>query len=171
MTVIYWYARSNNTSGSGIDTGIILTQTAIERLAYEYTVNDKKMIEQNGFKNDLKASDKFRLLFANLDIPLTIPPNLLKIQVVAKKLKHIDSPHFLTELRNAMVHPGHKKHKEFNGLYFDAWRLGMWYLELAILNLCNYECTYTNRLQDGRMVGQVEDVPWKKNEAILDSQV
>ena len=34
-SAIYWYARSNNTSGCGIDTGIIISQIAIERLAYE----------------------------------------------------------------------------------------------------------------------------------------
>lgn len=157
--IIYWYSRSNNTSGSGIDTGVILTQIAIERLAYEYAVNHRKMIESNGFK-DLKASDKFRLLFASLDIPLVIPSNLEKIQNVAKKFGYIDSPHFLTEIRNAIVHPKHKRHDDFSDLYYDAWRLGMWYLELAVLRLCNYEGTYVNRLTDEHWVGQVEDVPW-----------
>jgi hypothetical protein len=163
-TIIYWYSRSNNTSGSGIDTGIILTQIAIERLAYEYAVNHKKMIESNGFK-DLKASDKFRLLFASLDIPMVIPSNLLKIQKVVKKFGYIDPPHFLTEIRNAMVHPEHKRHNDFSGLYYDAWRLGMWYLELAVLRLCNYEGTYVNRLTDEYWVGQVEDVPWCKKQS------
>jgi hypothetical protein len=157
-TVIYWGARSNNTSGNGIDTGIILTQIALERLAYEYVVNQRKMKESRGFK-DLKASDKFRLLFESLGIPKSIPPNLLKVQKVAKKFGYIDSPYFLTEIRNAMVHPEHKRHEDFSGLYYDAWRLGMWYLELAILKICDYEGTYFNRVSDDLWVGQVEDVP------------
>jgi len=95
---IYWYVRSNNTSGAGIDSGIILSQVAIERLAYEYAVNHRKLIESKGFK-DLKASDKFRLLFASLDIPTAIPPNLSQIQNIAKKFNYIDSPHFMTEIR------------------------------------------------------------------------
>ena len=163
-TIIYWYARSNNIAGSGIDTGIILTQIAIERLAYEYAVNHKKMIESKGFK-DLKASDKFRLLLASLDIPLVIPSNLLKIQKVVKKFGYIDSPQFLTEIRNAMVHPEHKRQNDFSDLYYDAWRLGMWYLELAVLKLCNYKGTYVNRLTDEHWVGQVEDVPWSKKQS------
>ncbi len=158
-SVIYWYVRSNNTSGSGIDSGIILSQVAIEKLAYEYAVNQRKLIEPNGFK-DLKASDKYRLLFASLDIPTSIPPNLVRIQKIAKKFKYIDSPHFLTEIRNAIVHPEHKRHDDFSGLYYDAWRLGMWYLELAILRLCDYKDTYANRLPDEHWVGQVEEVPW-----------
>ena len=38
----------------------------------------------------------------------------------------------------------------------------MWYLELAILRICNYEGTYANRLADEHWVGQVEEVPWSK---------
>ena len=160
-SVIYWYVRSNNTSGSGIDTGIILSQIAIERLAYEYAVNHRKLIESKGFK-DLKASDKYRLFFASLDIPTAIPPNLSRVQKIAKKFRYIDAPHFLTEIRNAIVHPEHKRHDDFSGLYYDAWRLGMWYLELAILRLCDYKDTYANRLPDEHWIGQVEEVPWGK---------
>ena len=162
-SAIYWYVRSNNTSGTGIDSGIILSQVAIERLAYEYAVNHRKLIESKGFK-DLKASDKFRLLFASLDIPTAIPPNLSKIQNIAKKFKYIDSPHFMTEIRNAIVHPEHKRHKDFSNLYYEAWRLGMWYLELAILRLCDYDDTYANRLPDEHWIGQVEEVPWSKKQ-------
>ena len=164
-TVIYWYVRSNNTSGGGIDTGIILSQIAIERLAYEYSVNCRKLIESNGFK-DLKASDKFRLLFASLDIPVEIPDHLPKVQEIAKKFKYIDTPHFLTEIRNSMVHPDHKRHDDFSSHYYDAWRLSLWYLELTILRLCNYQGTYANRLPHEHWVGQVENVPWVKNNSI-----
>jgi len=52
-TVIYWGARSNNTSGSGIDTGIILAQIAIERLAYEYSIDSQE-------QDDAKAFSKLR---------------------------------------------------------------------------------------------------------------
>ena len=159
--VIYWYARSNNVSASGIDTGIILTQIAIERLSFEYAVNHKKMIEANGFK-DLKASDKFRLLFASLDIPTDIPSNLSEIKAIASRFGYIDAPYFLTEVRNSMVHPEHKREDDFSDIYYDAWRLGLWYLELAILRLCNYNGTYFNRLSDELWVGKVEKVPWVK---------
>jgi len=158
-SVIYWYVRSNNTSGSGIDAGIILSQVAIERLAYEYAVNQRKLIEPNGFK-DLKASDKYRLLFASLDIPTAIPSNLPKIQAIAKKFKYLDAPHFLTEIRNAIVHPEHKRRDVFSDLYYDSWRLGMWYLELAVLRLCDYKETYANRLPREHWIGQVDEVPW-----------
>jgi hypothetical protein len=159
-TVIYWYARSNNNSG-GIDTGIVLTQIAIERLSFEYAVNQKKLIEAEGFKK-LNASDKFRLLFSSLDLPIEIPEKLPNVQAVAKRHKFIDAPHVLTIVRNSMVHSEHKKTENFSGIYFDIWQLGLWYLELSILKLCNYNGTYANRLTKDRWVGTVENVPWNK---------
>jgi hypothetical protein len=160
-TVIYWYARSNNISGSGVDTGIVLTQIAIERLSFEYAVNQKKLIEADGFKK-LNASDKFRILFSSLDLPLEIPENFTEVKTVAKRHKYIDSPHVLTTVRNSMVHSEHKKNENFSDIYYEIWLLGLWYLELSILKLCNYQGTYANRLVKERWVGTVENVPWNK---------
>ncbi len=161
-TVIYWGARSNNTSGSGIDTGIILAQIAIERLAYEYSIDSQEKDDPNAFSKLTRASDKFRFLFSHLEIPQEIPDNFIKIRELAKQEGFVDAPYFLTELRNSMVHPDNKRRHLFTGLYPDAWRLGMWYLELAILRLCDYYGTYANRLSDDHWVGQVEDIPWSE---------
>ncbi|MEW6664975.1 MAG: hypothetical protein AB1512_07125 [Thermodesulfobacteriota bacterium] len=76
--VIYWYLNSNY-SPRGIDAGIILTQAAIERLSYAYAVKDRKLLEAKGFK-DLRASDKFRMLFSSLDIPIDIQNSLSEMR-------------------------------------------------------------------------------------------
>jgi hypothetical protein len=157
--VLYWYARSNDTSGSGIDTGIILTQIAIERLAYEYSVNHKKMIDSEDFKK-LKASNKFRLLFSSLEIPMEIPEKLTEIHRVAKKFGYGDAPYVLTLIRNSLVHPEKNRANELKDAYYEAWALGLWYLELTILRICNYQGTYFNRLSGELWVGNVENVPW-----------
>jgi hypothetical protein len=161
-TVIYWGARSNNTHGSGIDTGIILTQIALERLAYEYSLDKQDNKFSKSFEKLKYPSDKLRYLFSNLEIPHEIPKKFSKIEELSAKEGFADAPRFLTELRNSMVHPDNKRRNLFTDLYPDAWRLGMWYLELAILRLCHYEGTYANRLADEHWVGQVEDVPWTK---------
>ena len=158
--VIYWYARSNSNAG-GIDAGIVLTQIAIERLSFEYAVNQKKLIEAEGFKK-LTASDKFRILFSSLDLPIEIPEKLPAVKTVAKRHNFIDAPHVLTKVRNSMVHSEHKKTENYSEIYFDIWQLGLWYLELSILKLCNYNGTYANRLVRERWVGTVENVPWNK---------
>jgi len=159
--VIYWYLSSNCSTlgrGIGIDAGIILTQAAIERLSFEYAVRSRKLIGVEGFKN-LKASDKFRLLFSSLNIPINIPRSLKDLQNLSQKNKWHDAPHALTEVRNTLVHPEHKRRGQFDQAFFSTWNLSQWYLELAILRICNYSGTYSNRLTQG-YVGQVEDVPW-----------
>jgi len=155
--VIYWYLNANSSS-RGIDAGIILTQAAIERFSYEYAVKDRKLIEANGFK-DLRASDKFRLLFSSLDIPIDIPSSLSEIIILAKQFSWLDSPRALTEIRNSLVHPEHKRRTQYSDAYFEAWNLGLWYLELAMLRIFGYSGSYSNRLVS-RWAGAVEDVPW-----------
>jgi len=157
--VIYWYQNSN--SSRGIDAGIILTQAAIERLSYEYSVKDRKLIEANGFK-DLRASDKLRLLFSSLDIPIDIPNSLPEMTKLAKQFKWIDSPHALTEIRNSLVHPENRRRGHYSDIYAEAWNLGLWYLELALLRICGYSGSYSNRLASTRWVGTVEEVPWQR---------
>jgi len=163
--VIYWYLSSNCSTlglGIGIDAGIILTQAAIERLSFEYVVRHKRLIEEGGFK-DLRASDKFRMLFSSLDIPIDIPSSLPKLQKLAKQkqINWIDAPHAITEIRNSLVHPEHKRRDKISGAFLPAWNLGQWYLELALLRICEYSGTYGNRLIQ-RWVGNVEPVPWQK---------
>jgi hypothetical protein len=156
--VIYWYLNSNLDSYSK-DAGIILTQAAIERLSFEYAVQSKKLITSEGFKA-LRASDKFRLLFSSLDIPIELPSYLSTIQNLARQYNWLDAPHALTEIRNSLVHPEHKKIGKFGTtVIFETWNLGLWYLEMVILRVCEYHGTYSNRLTQ-KWVGQIEKVPW-----------
>lgn len=157
--VIYWYLNANHSS-RGIDAGIILTQAAIERLSYEFSVKDRRLLTVKGFK-DLWASDKFRLLFSSLNIPLDIPAKTSELQRLAanSNIKWIDAPHALSEIRNSLVHPEHKRRGQVDSAYFETWNLGLWYLEMGILAICGYSGTYGNRITK-QYVGQVEDVPW-----------
>ncbi len=158
VEVIYWYLNSNNTS-RGIDAGIILTQTAIERLSYEFAVKEKRLVEIQGFQ-DLRASDKFRLLFSSLGISLDIPGEAPELQKHAKKFNWVDAPHALTEVRNSLVHPENKRRGHLDKVFYEAWNLGLWYLEMGILAICNYSGTYGNRLKTTRSLGTVEKVPY-----------
>ena len=144
---IYWYLNANNSS-SRKDAGIILTQAGIERLSYEY------LVELEDRENP-RASDKFRNLFNVLEIPLLIHDETPELQRFGWK----DAPRALTEVRNSLVHPG-KSHRKFKKAHFEAWNLGLWYLEMSILAVCGYSGTYCNRLKH-RSAEQIENVPWK----------
>lgn len=154
---IYWYAQANTSGGSpGIDAAIILAQSALERLAHHHLVVDKKMISPDGLDR-LKASDRLRLLFSSLNLPVGINSATPYIQKIASSFKWVDAPHAMTDIRNELVHPVSKK--QVAGCFFDAWKLSLWYLELSVLALCGYDGTYTNRLT-AKYVTESERVPW-----------
>lgn len=136
---IYWYLSANI---SRTDAGIILTQSALERLSYEYFKG------KTGAPTDsASASYKLRQLFSSLNIPIDITENTPDLKKMGDKWKWDDAPHALTEMRNYLVHPKNKYHPEkFGPAIYDAWNLGLWYLELSLLNLCGYSETYANRL-------------------------
>ncbi len=159
--VLYWYFNAND-PGRGVDAGLILAQAALERLSYEYVVNEKKLLSPKGFK-DIWASDKYRLLFSSLNIPLTIPSQCTSMLSASNQYNWLDAPHALTEVRNALVHPEHKKHGQIKtDIFIEAWNLSLWYLEMTILAIAGYKGTYANRLIKQRWVGSVENVPWSR---------
>lgn len=160
-SAIYWYLQANTSGGSpSIDAAIILAQSALERLAYHYLVVDRKMISGKGF-DDLRASDRLRMLFSVCGIPNEITdatPNICRSNGTFKKdAKWMDAPHAITDIRNSLVHPVSKK--KVHDCYVDAWKLSLWYLELSVLALCGYDDTYTSRLT-AKYVTESEKVPW-----------
>lgn len=156
---IYWYMEANRAgSGLGVDSALLFTQAALELLSWTYCVLDRKMVSANAFKpRGLSAADKLRLLASSLGIPLEIPPELSALRA-KPGTKWDDSMDAITDLRNGLVHPGKEKTVP-EGTYYDAWRLSMWYLDLILLRLCEYQGDYSNRLAQ-RYVGQVVPVPW-----------
>jgi len=155
-TIIYWYITVNNFD-TNIDANIILTYTALERISYEYCVNEKKLISKDGFVK-LRGSDNIRMLVSSLGIPVTIPESRESLKIFLPAFA--DIPHALNAVRNSIVHPDNKNHDKYKKLIVDVHYLGLWYLELAILRLCDYNGWYCNRLKEQRE--NLEYVPWKK---------
>lgn len=151
---IHWYLNSNDTSKLMLEPSLILQQAAIERLAFEYAVNDKKLISSEGFKN-LRASDKFRLLFSSLGLPLPIPLELKSLLSISKSRKWEDVPQALTEIRNSIVHPDHRQKGKFSEALYEAWCLSLESLELSILGICGYKGQYQSRVKTKQI-----SVPW-----------
>ena len=68
-------------------------------------------------------------------------------------------PHTLVKIRNDLVHSDMKRGISSGRIYAQARELGLWYVELMLLNKFGYAGKYGNRLtQEWR--GQVELVPW-----------
>ena len=152
-TAIWWYAQANSGSAA-IDQGIVTSQIAMERLAYEYCVCERTLVSKGGFKK-LDAADRYRLLLSSLDIPITMPSAAKSLGVTSKAESWTDSPQALTEIRNNLVHAGRKGTKLDGDGYLEAWSLAVGLLELTILALCNFKSEYWNRLHSAK-----EPAPW-----------
>lgn len=155
--VVYWLRRSELDS-AGTDGGIILLQTALERFAWHVLVRDSGMFSRRAFEA-LSAADQIKHLLAKFNIPITVPDGLSELASFARS-KTLDAPGALTTIRNRLVHPPKTSSLATAYPYYDAYRLGRWYIELAVLAACGYTGKYSNRTRAELWVGQVDDVPW-----------
>jgi hypothetical protein len=154
---IYWYLGAcDRRVGVGVDTGLVLAQTALELLAWTHCVSDQKMVSAKAFKRGgLAAADKLRLLASSLGIPKEIPPELPALK---QKKEWTDGMEAVTGIRNSLVHPGTGTELPEHS-YFEGWKLSLWYIDLTLLRLCGHSGSYANRLKR-RWAGQIEPVPW-----------
>ena len=154
-TAIDWYAQAN--AGPRVDIGILLCQVALERLAYEDLVCDRKLWTKKKFRQKGAARSIWEML-TELQIPSEIPssPGWEGLSAEASKRGWADGPHAVAEFRNDLGHPD----KEGSALpvlrYAGAWRLATWYVEMTFLALCGYRGTHWSRLTSERDVR----VPW-----------
>ena len=157
---LYWYIAANErTTGIGVDAGIILAQTALERLAWVHCVKHQKIVSEEAFKpRGLSAADRLRMLISTLGIPVNIPATMSALHG-RRGRKWADIPDAITSIRNSLIHP-YDKNLPPKGSYYEAWQLSMWLLDLALLRFCNHNGDYGNRIANSRYVGQVERVPW-----------
>lgn len=156
---LYWYLGAcDRRVGVGVDTGLILAQTALETLAWTYCVLDRKIALPKDFKRGgLSAAEKLLKLISSLAIPKSIPSSFSALQSIPGK-QWADGPHAITGIRNSLVHPDTVVQIPGKA-YYEAWLLSLWYIDLILLHLCGHQGRYANRLNH-RWVGQVESVPW-----------
>ena len=157
---VHWYTRANQHSG-GTDGALILASAALELIAFASLVEGAKSLSPNGFAK-LPHADHLRLLFSHFRIPLELPDSLTNLGRTAAELNWNDGPQALAEIRNALVHPTGKVRQKLRAsegmaLIGEAHRLAMWYLELSLLALFQFDGYYSSRLITG---GEVEPVPW-----------
>lgn len=155
---IFWFISANDLD-RGIESGVILAQSALELLAFTYIVQDKKLLEKESFKK-LTTSDKLRLFLRSLEIPIDIGESHRRLNSkVSNNYKWVDLAHAITDIRNSFIHPEHSAKGNFYELALEAWKISLHLLELSILAICKYESEYSNR-ETVKIRGQLEPVPW-----------
>lgn len=136
---VHWYVESSRQSGS-VEGAIALTQIALESLAWTLIVEDKGILDEKGC-GSLDATNKLRLLLSQLGIPLAVPSYLPDLTKFAKSRKHANGPQALTAIRNMVIHANvqglQKVLKSTPSVKEEAWYLGRYYLERALLRICD----------------------------------
>ena len=148
--VIRWYAHSNETDVA--DVSMILIQVALETLAHS-TVGAKPTKKFTG--------DWIAGALQHVGIDPQIPAFFSELNRLANQESWIHGPHALVSLRNDMIHSDVKLTNIPLAVYHEARELGLWYLELMLLQRFGYMGDYASRLTPVQRPGATQAVPWK----------
>lgn len=110
--------------------------------------------------NRKKMAWRIRRLLEALDVPIDVPPELAELR---SWRKGDDGPRVITELRHSIIHPTSLDHVfDLPGsLKLDVLNLAMWYADLALLHLLDYQGDHLRRAQPLPIFeGRGEPVPW-----------
>ena len=171
-SVIHWYVESNKQVG-GVKGSIVLATAALELLSW-VTLVDKGSVSKEDFENpNNKKYGSTSKKINRLIEELCIDKNIQKIRESQTNLAEFDR-NFLgnknnglyafTEVRNSITHATPENRARLRNMpdatLIEAWELGLWYLELILLRLFDYQGFYENRMLRRRLIGGIETVPW-----------
>ena len=148
-----WYLESNTQEAS--HTSIVLNQAALERLTVE-TVGERSKVKTGAKTIEEMQGDWIARALRKVQTDVTIPAPFKKA-LGTKSFEH--GPHALVDLRNGLVHQQMKNGILSSEAQRQARELGLWYVELLLLEQFGYSGLYSNRLTR-KSPGDVETVPW-----------
>jgi hypothetical protein len=172
--VINMYLEANNNTFT--DVSIVLAHSILESMARVILVEKKSIILESIYdkRGSLSPADKISLLFNELAISDSFPPShsgLIDdlVQFVNNNIPESDRKNksaseasiVFTKIRNDITH-AKKKYTLSSGVFFDTMSLGLWYVEMVILAILEYDGVYSNRLRRPKWAGEYDLVPWSK---------
>lgn len=170
--VIYWYTESNTQAGA-IEGSCVLEEATLDLIAWNL-YGEKFEERKNVFDS---VSKRINYLLENKDIPKNIPEELSNLTGVTEALLSgisdqelreqlaQNGAYLFTQVRNHIIHSASRNRDIFKDISVsarvDAWNLGLWYIEIVLLRLFNYQGEYFFRLQKGVVnFGDLKPVPW-----------
>ena len=149
--VLGWYIY-NNESGA-LDLSIVLNQTILEILT---------TLMPSG-KEGGPRGERIAKMLQKQGIDPQIPAHCSVLAAMAKKYNFAHGPHALVKIRNSIVHAKVTVDIPSIDAYREAKQLGLWYVELLLLRMFEYEGEYASRLVEVQRPGATEPVPWAKD--------
>lgn len=165
QSIIHWYTEINCNRGYP-EGSLILAQTALELLYNWLIIENKKLILGKDTEN-LSASNKIRLLISHLSISYEVPTKFNRLEKYRKDSKLADAVESIVQIRNAIVHSQEEKRKKLSEIdsmtIYESVQLCLWYIELSILYILEFESKYSNRCSKELVKSyKLEATPWKK---------
>lgn len=157
--LIHWYIEALN--ATFIENQTVNSQIFLEKVSYVLLTQQPTPIMSNTqFKNN-RFQDNLEtiLIHASIDTALDGKYSVFN--------EHFTSgPEVLVKYRNHIAHP--KRNKNIEGYSTDKVylinQLGLYYVEVLLLYLINYDGKFMNRLRFPLWKGEHESLPWKKEE-------
>lgn len=156
-----WYLEVNN-GFLNIEASIVKGQIALE-LIYNWL-----LIENNRYKVQKYATDKIKDLLTYLKVDFSVPANFEALQQFIEDNNDIENaPDSLVRVRNAIVHSQLAKRQRISRIEtpikLEILHLTIWYIELAIMSILEYNGMYINRCNPVGFVDDMKElVPWRR---------
>lgn len=145
-----------------VERAIIMAQVLLEAMSYSWLVEERALRAHAAFERR-SAAQNIREMLLDMHVPVTIPKNLAALATTrSARGMPVDGPQALVLKRNEIIHRRRPAPAPSYDPLIDAWELGAWYSELAVLRLCGFNGHYRSRLNDNVWTGVVDPVPWKK---------
>jgi len=152
-----------NRNHAGCELANIWACTALDMLAYVVLSRRLGLSER---RIPREHAVRVRQLIDWAGIPPDVPDTLRKLAAWAQQ-RNLNGPQAVVRIRNLMVHPTSGNTAEMQTVTpharFEAWYLALWYVELALLKLLDYNGRYSSRVDLHGWRGQYELVPWASN--------
>ncbi|MEM8829177.1 MAG: hypothetical protein AAGE96_07450 [Cyanobacteria bacterium P01_G01_bin.19] len=142
---IHGYIESRKLSG-GVNWAIAMQLTTLERLSWVILVESSNFLSPDGWKR-LPAHDRIGGLLSYFNLDKKVPDSMLNLQQLSKEFNCEDAVKAITQIRNTIAHPisKNKQKRISDDAKYEAWNLGLEYLEFVLLKLFNCPFSLTSK--------------------------
>lgn len=158
---IHWLVEANSPA-VGLEPRIILSQVALEMLAWVLLVETERLHSRRDFAR-LSAAGRMRVLLQHVGVPTTLPDYMGTLPSL-RQGDAFDGPGVIARVRNALVHASEDNRAVTGALdgttLFECSQLALQYVDLAILAACGHNGYYSRRAWRGWKGDDEVLVPW-----------
>jgi hypothetical protein len=161
MYSIHWLVEANSPS-VGLEPTIVLSQVALEMLAWVLLVETEELHSRSDFRR-LSAAGRMRILLQHIGVPTALPDYMGRLPSLVQG-DAFYGPGVIARVRNALVHASEDNRAVTAALdgptLFECSQLSLQYVDLAILAACGHTGYYARRAWRGWKGDDEVPVPW-----------